>query len=477
MQLILKYTKNILLFTLLVMVLGSCKKSFLEILPKGRVIATKTSDYDLLLNQLDLINVPSSSQVVLGDELLALEPAWSGATFKEKQLFKWEGDIYNDVEDATETLIPTRNLYVYNKIINEVMGSTEGTEATKLSIQAEAYAGRAWTNFLLIQYFGKPYNAGTATTDLGFPLITESNINGTDFKRATVQQIYDQIISDLTIAIPNITSEGVPFRTRMSKCAAQGILAKVYVFMGRYTEALPLLNASIGNLSKSLVNTTVVNYNTAFQGSPTTVNDIENIYAKNMSYSHGSAGTRLLWLTPEAAALYKATDTRFTRFFAVSTTLPPVAPATTGLTLYKRTITGTYNIGLKVPELYLLRAEVKARLDDPTGAVTDLQYLRTNRMPTSDAVVPSAALVSKKSLVQFVMDERTREFACTGYRWFDMRRLSVDPLFATPASSYQHKVYTATGVVSETYTLRPERFQFKFSPKVTAENPNLPNNP
>lgn len=486
MQHIYIYSRNLLLIGMLVTIIGGCKKSFLEILPKGVVIATKTSDYDLLLNQLDLINIPSNSQVLMGDEVSAIDPAWTGANFKEKQLFKWEADLYLGDEDATETLIPTKNIYVYNKIINEVMNATEGTEIVKKSIQAEAYAGRAWANFLLIQYFGKPYNAATAASDPGFPLITESDINATDFRRASVQQIYDQIISDLTIAIPNISSDGVPFRSRMSKCAAQGLLAKVYVFMGRYAEALPLLDAAIGNLSKSTVNTAIVNYNTSFQGSPTIVNDIENIYAKNMTYPYAGASNRLLYLTPEAARLYASNDTRFIRFFALSITYPAVAPAP-ALTLYKRTITGTYNIGLKVPELYLLRAEVKARMDDRAGAVTDLEFLRKNRLPDAVAatpntpaipaqwLVPTAASASILSLVQFVMEERIREFAITGYRWFDMRRLSVDPLFTTPV--YQHKVYNAAGVVSETFTLKPDRFQLRFSPKIIGENPNLGNNP
>ncbi|WP_165500408.1 RagB/SusD family nutrient uptake outer membrane protein [Pedobacter psychroterrae] len=467
MKKIYNQTRNFVLIAMLVTVLGSCKKSFLEILPKGKVIATKTADYDLLLNQLDLINIPATSQVLLGDEISFIEPGWTGATYKEKQLFKWEGDLYNSDEDASETLIPTRNLYVYNKIINEVMDATEGTEVNKKSIQAEAYAGRAWTNFLLIQYFGKPYNPATAATDLGFPLITEADINGKNFTRSSVQQIYDQIISDLTTAIPNIISDGVPFRSRMSKAAAQGILAKVYVFMGRHAEALPLLDESIANLAKSIVITNVVNYNTSFQGSPTTVNDLENVYSKNMSYGYAGASNRLIWLTPEAASLFGPTDTRLIRQFLV-TTYP------NGLKLYKRTNTLSYNIGLKVPELYLLRAEVKTRLDDLSGAVADLVYLRQNRMPAADAGVPVLTAAAKMPLLQFVMEERIREFAVTGYRWFDMRRLSVDPLFTIPV--YQHKVYNVDGVVSETYNFKPERFVFKFSPKVLAENPTLQDN-
>ncbi|MGF1923930.1 MAG: RagB/SusD family nutrient uptake outer membrane protein, partial [Bacteroidia bacterium] len=237
----------------LIVSMASCKKSFLEILPKGKIIAAKTSDYNLLLNNLDLINSTADAQVYLGDEVAAIEPQWTGAVFREKQLFKYEGDIYTSDEDARETLAPLRALYIYNKVITEVGESTGGTEATKNSIEAEALAGRAWTYFLLVNYFGKPYSAATASTDPGFPLITEADVNRTDFARVSVQQVYDLIISDLTKAIPNLENVGTPWRTRMSKAAAKGILAKVYISMGKFADALPLLNEAISHLPQSSV--------------------------------------------------------------------------------------------------------------------------------------------------------------------------------------------------------------------------------
>lgn len=463
-----KHTRHFIVTGLFAMTLISCKDSFLEILPKGRIIATKTSDYDLLLNNLDLVNYGSNSQVLMGDEVVAAEPQWGLSTYKEKQLFKWEGDVYNITEDAAETSTTVKSLYIYNKIINEVMESTEGSEAAKKSLQAEALAGRAWCNFMLVNFYGKPYDAATASTDLAFPLMTEADINATDFKRATVQQLYDLMISDLTTAIPNLLNDGVPHRIRMSKAAAQALLAKIYLFMGKSGDALPLLDASVSNLSKSLVTTTLVDYITAYQGNPTIVNDLENVYAKNMTNTYIYTSNKLLWLTPEAAALYDASDTRLAKWFT-STTYG------NGLKLYKRTGTLTYNIGIRVPEIYLLRAEAKARLNDLAGAVQDLEYLRQRRLPAGHIAVPASASASKVPLLQFIMEERVREFPVTGYRWFDMRRLSVDPLFTMPV--YQHRLYNASGEVSETYTLKPERFALRFSPKVLAENPNLQDNP
>ena len=461
-------------YTLIIgmLVIGaSCKKSFLEIKPKGRVIATKTTDYDLLLNNLDLIVITNADGNVLpGDEVCMKEPQWSGASFRDKQLFKWDFNIYTPEEDSRETLTPIKGLYMYNKIIEEVMESTEGTEVTKKSLQAEAYAGRAWSYFWLINIYGLPYNPATAATDPGFPIITEADINGGPYKRNTVQEVYDLIVSDLTKAIPNLIYTGVPHRSRMSKAAAQGLLAKVYIFMGKFADALPLLNESINSLPQSAVQTTLYNFNTTNPGFPTAVNDIENVYAKVMSNGYLSGSQQLVSITPETAALFGPTDVRLARWYANSTTFP------NGVKLLRRGSTTVYFWGIRVPELYLFRAEVKARGGDLPGAVADLEFFRQNRMPAADAKVPAAAQASKIALLNFTLEERIREFAVTGYRWFDMRRLSVDPLFTTP--TYTHRVYDATGGIKETFTLNaPKRFVFRIPPKILAENPDMQDNP
>ncbi|WP_431292931.1 RagB/SusD family nutrient uptake outer membrane protein [Pedobacter sp. P26] len=78
-------------------------------------------------------------------------------------------------------------------------------------------------------------------------------------------------------------------------------------------------------------------------------------------------------------------------------------------------------------------------------------------------------------MIRFVIDERRREFAMFGYRWFDMRRLSVDPLFANDV--YTHKIYDLQGNVLSTYTLSKERLTLRFPLKLMAQNPDITNNP
>ena len=80
-----------------------------------------------------------------------------------------------------------RNVYIYNMVINEVLNATDGTDQEKKAIQAEALAGRAWTYFLLINYYGKPYQEATASTDPGFPIVTDADVAAKIYTRASVK--------------------------------------------------------------------------------------------------------------------------------------------------------------------------------------------------------------------------------------------------------------------------------------------------
>ena len=78
-------------------------------------------------------------------------------------------------------------------------------------------------------------------------------------------------------------------------------------------------------------------------------------------------------------------------------------------------------------------------------------------------------------MIRFVIDERQREFAMTGYRWFDIRRLSTNRLYE--GKTYTHVIYGTDGKVVETYTLTPDRMTLRFPLKLMAQNPSMPNNP
>jgi hypothetical protein len=110
----------------------SCKKEFLEIIPKESQIAINTKDYELMLNANYLL--ASNGGAFMGDEIAALDPHFQSLSIRKQRLFKFEDRIYEIDElpaelNGSETYI--NRLYLFNKIINEVMDSKKGTDAQK----------------------------------------------------------------------------------------------------------------------------------------------------------------------------------------------------------------------------------------------------------------------------------------------------------------------------------------------------------
>ncbi|WP_208025510.1 RagB/SusD family nutrient uptake outer membrane protein [Niastella caeni] len=470
----------------------ACSKSFLDIKPKGKVIAETTADYDLMLNAGGFVTNNLDVSVPLGDEIIAFDNYFSSALARSQRLFRYDDVIYDEGIFAFEMSSLMTQLYSYNKIINEVMSSTAGTEAEKKAIMAEARANRAWIYFSLINLYGKPYNAATAATDPGYPIVTKADVAETKFTRAPVQEVYDFIIRDLTESIPDLPVT-IRTRVRMGKTAAELLLGKVYVFMGKFDTAKPWLESALTDLASTGTGTALTNMalydlnvtmvsggtwgwnptttaTTSFNGMPTQANYTEYIVSRQAS-NMWSATSSEYTLSPQTTQLFTSSDKRL-NFFTTKPYLVTTSYPMTGA--LRRNGHSSIQNGMTIPELYLLRAEVAARLGDTTTAINSLKTLRVKRMNATDANAIPVGL-TQLQLIQFVLNERIREFAVQGYRWFDMRRLSVDPLFSS--ATYTHRLYNTSGVLSSTFTLRPERFTLQLPQAVIAQNPGMENNP
>jgi hypothetical protein len=488
--------KYIIPFITILILSVSCKKSWLHVVPLGDQVAVTTDDYDKLMNDGMFYIYPSTGgwqePQLMGDEVAAETPYFNitgnAGYLVRPRLFQWQDSLY-PTTTYTPNALKTSYLQLYqiNKIIEEVMGSTGGTDTQKKGIRAEALATRAHTIFNMANYYCKPYVAATAAKDLGFPFPKTANVTVPDYPRGTLQATYDFIIKDLTDALADIPVKQ-PLVTRMSKPAVEGLLGKVYLFMGRYTDALPLLKAALADVIAN-GQTFLYDYNvtlapggaflpisaTSGPKSPGQLTDdlTEAVVSKVFYCGKGNGnqtGNDGLVLTPQAQALYGSGDLRLKLYINKypNNSINPSGRIRKYGTSYSR-------YGLQLSELYLLSAECKARTNDLAGAVTDVQTLRQNRMPLADAVVPAAIAGDQTALIKFIIDERIREFALEGYRWFDMRRLSVDPIFA--GMTFTHTMYNADGTTT-VYTLRqPNRLVMKFPKNITDANPNMPDNP
>lgn len=465
--------KSILLAVLLSSVL-SCSDDFLEVTPRGSVIANETNDYFNLLEnfQPNAILTSSSGPNYLADDIVGISPFFEAALAESSQkMFKWEDEVYRGDEDGNE-LNQLRHLYTFNKIINEVMDSEGGTEEEKKSILAEAKGNRAWTLFYMVNFYGKPFNAATSSTDLGIPIIKIHDIAETNFTRATVKEVYDFIIEDLQAAIPDLPN--FYHRNHMNKAAGYFLLGKVYVYMASFEEALTAFN-ECSNYIAGTAEQPLELWNLNSESFPLfpLLPDVKSSFFTRQIIVSEVFGNELA-VNPEVIALFdETTDERFKQLFSLGMAFSGGAPLVEGLNLYRKSSPFLATFEGQLADYYLFSAECKARLGDLSGAIADVEFLRKHRMPDVNASVPTDVASDQTELLKFILEERRREFVMVGVRWFDMRRLSVDPLFSS--KTYTHTLYNTDGSFT-TIDLRPERLTLRFPQKIIDQNPGMINN-
>jgi len=465
---------------------GSCKKDFLEIQPKGSLIATTTNDYEQILNGLSLQNT-ISAEVYLGDDVALQNDYIGGAPLRVQRLFRYEDRVYEQNELPQEITAPSGyipRLYLFNKIINEVMLSTQGTAQQKKQLLAEAKVGRAVCNLAFLNEFSLPYNPASASTDLGIPIITTADVTRTSFIRSTVSECYTNVIKDLTEALPDL--EPLFHRRRLSKLAAEFYLTRVYMNMQDFSSAKTHIDGAFAEVSKATIPLALYDYNIVLDenaadtwfplsflgilnGFPLAANNSQAIYNVQASV-WGLDFADCPVYTPQVAALYGSNDKRIQLYSDTELFGTYVYPKKV-----RRFPNFFLEVGPSLPDMYLMRAEIRARANDLTGAKADVEALRSKRVPASAVAVPSGVAINQQAMVRFILDERIREFALSGLRWLDMRRLSVDPIYKDHINP-NHYLLDANGDIMKTYTLTPKRYALKFGELMVNQNQGLVDN-
>jgi hypothetical protein len=473
------YIKETIAIALLVILAAGCKK-YLDVKPKGIDIPATIDQFNGLFNNSSLADFANyqigqgsitpgdaaNLSIFLSDETYTTAPYNSFLMSSYQNGYHWAPEVYLPNQNAAEWSAFYEENYTYNVIANNVMNATDGTDPEKKQLLAEARANRAYLHLMLVNYFGKPYNASTAKTDPGVPIITVPAASAPSGPRATVQQVYDFVISELDAAIPDLPANTVN-RLRLYKPAAEYMLGETYFLMGKYDSALIELEACQGLLSSGPASMQLYDYNVVipqwlppFPNFPPRVplapNNTEGICQRQVEVSsfRGSA-----FLNP-AYNLYDTTDQRLHFFSKTDFSGSTVYPS------WSRSGPFLVNYGPSMPNLYLMLAECKARQGDLAGGNADVVTLREHRMP---ATVADVTINDQDSLIRFIVKERYREYALTGKNWFDVRRLWNDPLF-------HGKTYTHTDN-SGVYTLTEDRLVLKIPPLVIGYNPDMPDNP
>jgi len=285
-------------------------------------------------------------------------------------------------------------------------------------ILGEAYALRGLVHFDLVKMYAQHYTFTADASHPGVPIVLEMDINALP-ARNTVAEVYAQAISDLNMGISMMTDtrDGAYM---MSKEAAQAILSRIYLYMEDWSNAAAMADAVIGSGKYSLLSGTALvdiyvsgNTSEAIFEIPMSSDDSRGSDHLGGMYRDSGYGDYLP--AKDLLDLVDDADVRWGWF--------DVDAALSGNYASHRvdkwpTDTNWDNIPvIRLAEVYLNRAEARARLNQDANAQADLNLIRQRSLPSApDVTATGQALLDEIAL------ERRIELGYEGHSIHDLMR-------------------------------------------------------
>lgn len=438
--------KTLLLSVLAAFALTACD-DFLDITPTGKVIAKTGDEYRALLTYEYKYFAKDRYMTTLRTDEMLMDMVKTSSTDKDAYLDLWRWK--DEAPSPTTSYFSWRTYYHTIYIANYVIGHQhEITNATKEEINqlvGESYMLRAYCHFLLVNLYAEPYTHCTPAGTRGVPMQLKADVNAIPAS-SSVEAVYQQVLSDLDEAEKylnvEVWEEGKNYR--FNKVSAQALRARTYLYMGQWKEALKAAT-TVMETHNRLEDLTTNSYTL-----PNSYKSVENIVALERFSSN--LYTAINIPSPDFISMYRTGDQRRTKF-------------------YKRVTSSTYSLqkggsddnacSFRTSEMYLIAAEASARLDSLDNAVSYLVPLMEKRLNQSayQTTLELVNSMTQEELIQEILDERARELAFEGHRWYDLRRTTQPALMRTYDGA--------------TYTLTPEKYTMRFPTEAVEANPEI----
>lgn len=447
-----KILKNIKLLcaVLCIATLYSCDK-YLDIQPVGKVIPRTAKEFRALLTQA-YSYVPSDRGLATfrSDEMVM------GGTLAAEDLNSYKDIwIWNDVSPSENTSTFNwrqfyHTLFIANYVIESKAIIEDGTVDEVNQMIGESYMLRAYMHFILVNLHGEPYTHCDPATSKAIPLKLDSDTEAT-LSRNTVGEVYNSVLSDITEAEKylNVDQWDLGYNYRFNTLSVNALRSRVYLYMGEWAKSLEASEEVLR------VNNQLVDMSTS-KVLPNEYNSPENILALEQvmtaAYVRAAKVNTTLW------RMYSSDDLRRSKYFT-QVTASNIQVAKGG--------SNQYACSFRVGEIYLNAAEAALMTGESAipAARTYLLTLMKQRYGASAYTGKETAVnaMGRDELLQEIYDERTRELAFEGHRWFDLRRTTRPRL---------EKKFSGTTYVLEE---NDSRYTIRIPNEAIEANPGLAN--
>ena len=434
-----KYSIKTALFLVILMQI-SCKK-LVEVDVAGNLISTKmvySSDanataavvgiyINMMAKSLGISYIPLGVTVYNGlcaDELKVFKPV----TLNNYPYFYSNSIATTSAENDNIWSDLYGYIFIANLTIENLEGNTQISSAVNDQLMGEVKFIRAFSYFYLTNIYGD------------VPLLTHSDYTTNRLAgRVSKSSVYEQIIADLKDAERLLRSDysisDNQERVRPNKWAATALLARVYLYTGKWNDAEAQSSAIISNsalFSLPVIGSDLVNgLNTVFlKNSTETIWALKPVLEGTNTYDaqvflrppEGVSGKDRLIVSSWVIGAFEPGDLR--RQAWVNSAITAETRPDTNYYVNKYKVASIYllapqeyNIVLRLAEQYLIRAEARAMQNNLDGAALDLNRIRAG------AGLGNAAFFDQASMLKAILKERQVEMFCEfGHRWFDLKR-------------------------------------------------------
>ena len=499
-----KYSFFLIGSLVLLTALGGCQKSLLDVNTNGSVQA---SQYFTTLDQCNTstqvayryIDYDSWWQIFnwryLSGEA-ASDNAWIGNTYQSTHatydaVAQYTLDAGNDRNEA-QWIMLYKSIGIYNSNIQGIQGAPIDT-ASKVKFIAELKFLRAWCYFDLVRNYG------------GVPIVLKVYPPNTHLPRNTVNEVYDQLITDLkecAAVLPRKSAYPSGDKFRASSGAALSLLAKIYLYKEDWAnaEAASQQVIAMGDYSLETSFGTLWNYN--YKNGQESIFEVQCGSSKNpplpssalyMINAVADGGWGYYSVTSDLENAYIAAGDSIRMVWTINRQGKPVAgdpnntsfngggyPATQSkswrfsrkwyVPKSQRPANGLYgrdDIILRLADVLLIHAEACAMQNKTADALASLKTVRDRVGLTTDMSLTGWDLINA------VRAERRLELAFEGDRLYDIRRWKdqsgkpvINSIFGPNGSFVLYNTQTSTDIYETNNTLEPQNKGIRFDPAV-----------
>ena len=339
--------------------------------------------------------------------------------------------VYNDINRA-------------NSILYYIDDIEDADETLVNEFKGQAHALRAWMYFDLLRIYARPYmhqEPFVQGEPLGVIYKTKpfAGIDETTFEaRGTIEEGYQLVLDDLYAALGYLSDDEYPYQ--FTEAAVLGTLARVYLYMGKWSEAANYAEAAIDHPSTELIHAdNFDDYMTLFADAPGAESILELGYTEADRPGMNTSVAGMAIYCEETGEGYGDVILRQDLIQLLDSYGAEGHPAGD---MYYEAVKGGQLCAfqkkyhshrgyaywddikmMRTSEMYFIAAEAHAEMGDLNQAEEFLMTLREHRgMEHVDINVDSA----EEFIDVLFTDKRVEYFSEMSHRWFDLRRRGMD---------------------------------------------------